>query len=71
MPGWNSAGDDLGSDDSDWCWRVYYNDIDNGYYFRAGESTAGECLSYNYASLLQELFNELKPADTYVEFLEA
>ncbi len=71
MAGWGYAGDELGSDDSDWCWRVYYSDIASGYYFRAGESAAGEYLSYNYASLLQELFIELKPADTFVEFVEA
>ena len=70
MTGWGYAGEELGDDDSDWCWRVWYSDTDNGYYFRAGESEAGECLSYGYLVVLQDLFNDLKPADTYVEFIE-
>ena len=71
MSGWGYVGEELGDEDSDWCWRVWYSDIADGYYFRAGESEAGECLSYNYLSILQDLFEELKPADTFVEFLEA
>jgi len=71
MAGWGYAGDELGDDDSDWCWRVWYSEAGNGYYFRAGESEAGECLSYSYFTVLQDLFNDLKPADTFVEFLEA
>jgi len=70
MAGWGYAGDELGDDDSDWCWRVWYSEADNGYYFRAGESETGECLSYSYFTVLQNLFNDLKPADTFVEFLE-
>jgi uncharacterized protein YmfQ (DUF2313 family) len=70
MPGWSGAGDELGDDDSDWCWRAWYSDT-GGYYFRAGESAAGECLSNSYVAVLQELFEELKPADTFVEFMEA
>lgn len=70
MAGWGHAGDELGDDDSDWCWRVWYSEADNGYYFRAGESEAGEHLSYGYFAVLQDLFNDLKPADTFVEFLE-
>lgn len=71
MAGWGYAGGELGDDDSDWCWRVWYTESDNGYYFRAGESEAGENLSYGYFVVLQEMFNNLKPADTFVEFLEA
>jgi len=70
MAGWGEAGDELGDDDSDWCWRVWYRESDNGYYFRAGESEAGEYLSYGYFEVLQDLFNDLKPADTFIEFLE-
>lgn len=70
MAGWGYAGEELGDDDSDWCWRVYYTEADNAYCFRAGESEAGECLSYSYITALQELFEDLKPADTFVEFIE-
>lgn len=71
MAGWGCAGDELGDDDSDWCWRVWYSESAAGYYFRAGESAAGECLSYTYFTALQALFEELKPADTFIEFSEA
>lgn len=70
MPGWSGAGDELGDDGSDWCWRVYYVEA-GAYIFRAGTSAAGECLSYSYGSTMQEIFNNLKPADTFVEFIEA
>lgn len=69
MAGWGYAGDELGDDDSDWCWRVYVTDRP-GAYFRAGESVAGEYLSDDYLSVLEALFNDLKPADTYVEIIE-
>ena len=69
MPGWSGAGDELGDDDSDWCWRIYYLEGD-AYSFRAGASAAGELLSYLYGVTLQEIINNLKPADTFVEFIE-
>jgi len=69
MPGWSGAGDELGDDDSDWCWRVYYAEAD-AYVFRAGESLAGELLSYSLADLMQQMLENLKPADTFVEFIE-
>ena len=69
MAGWGYAGDELGDDDSDWCWRVWITDHP-GAYFRAGESTAGEYLSDSYTAILAEIFNNLKPADTFVEFIE-
>ena len=70
MPGWSGAGDELGDDDSDWCWRIYYSE-GGAYSFRAGASAAGELLSYLYGVTLQEIINNLKPADTFVEFIEA
>lgn len=70
MAGWGYAGDELGDDDSDWCWRVWITDHP-GAYFRAGESVAGELLSDNYTPILEEIFNRLKPADTFVELIEA
>lgn len=70
MPGWSGAGDELGDNDSNWCWRIYYTDT-SAYIFRAGSSAAGENLSYSYGSTMQEIINNLKPADTFVEFIEA
>lgn len=70
MAGWGYTGEELGDDDSDWCWRVYIADSGDGYYFRAGESEAGECLSYSFITVLIELLRDLKPADTFVEFIE-
>jgi len=68
MPGWSYAGDELGDDDADWCWRLWLLD-QPGAYFRAGESGAGEYLSDDYLSVLAQIFEDLKPADTFVEFL--
>ncbi|TWJ11169.1 putative phage tail protein [Geobacter argillaceus] len=70
MPGWSYAGEELGDNDSDWCWRVYYTEV-NAYIFRAGEATAGDYLSYSNAAVLMQIFNDLKPADTFVEFIGA
>ncbi|MDA8428947.1 MAG: DUF2313 domain-containing protein [Geobacteraceae bacterium] len=70
MPGWNGAGDELGDDNSDWCWRVYYAEVD-AYAFRASASTAGEYLSYSFSDIMRQIFNDLKPADTFVEFIES
>lgn len=69
MAGWGGAGDELGDDDSDWCWRIYYSE-NSAYVFRAGESLAGECLSYSLAGLMKQMLEDLKPADTFVEFIE-
>lgn len=69
MAGWSGAGDELGDDDSDWCWRIYYSEGD-AYAFRAGAPTAGEYLSYSFAAYMQQILNDLKPADTFVEFIE-
>lgn len=69
MPGWAGAGDEIGDGDSDWCWRVWTIN-DPGYYFRAGESSAGYGLSSGWQMFMEALFRELKPADTFVEFMQ-
>ncbi len=73
MAGWMAAGDECmsingdGTSNADWCWRVYVIN-EPGYWFRAGESAAGEALSYSYHAELETVLNDLKPADTYVDF---
>lgn len=69
MAGWGCAGDELGDEGSDWCWRVYYSES-TAYVFRAGEALAGELLSYSLSDLMKQIFEQLKPADTFVEFIE-
>lgn len=69
MVGWSGSGDETGDADSDWCWRVW-SESGPGYYFRAGEAGAGEELSAGWQMFLEELFRELKPADTFVEFIQ-
>ena len=70
MCGWGEIGDELMADDADWCWRVYVTEAP-GIYFRIGESTIGEYFSYGYQSLLEKIFDALKPADTFVEFIQS
>jgi len=69
MAGWSGAGDELGDEDSDWCWRIYFRETDANV-FRAGESYTGELLSYSLAGMMQAMFHDLKPADTFLEFIE-
>ena len=68
MCGWGEIGDELMVDDADWCWRVHITE-EPGIFFRIGESTIGEYLSYGYQPLLEKIFDDLKPADTFVEFI--
>lgn len=70
MIGWDGVDDELMFDDADWCWRVT-STYEPGYYFRIGESAAGENLSDSYLTLLADILNELKPADTYIEFVQS
>lgn len=68
MAGWGAAGDELFSDVVVYQWGL---EIHNQpiYEFRAGESTAGEMLSWwNQQAWLEEVFRELKPAHTFVYF---
>lgn len=71
MPDWSGAGEELGDDASDWCWRLYYTESDEAYVFRAGSSFTGENLSYSYADIMKQIIIDLKPADTFVDFIES
>ncbi|MDR3631549.1 MAG: DUF2313 domain-containing protein [Desulfocapsaceae bacterium] len=69
MAGWGGAGDTIYSSTIDSQWGV---EIANQpvYNFRAGESAAGEPLTWwNSQTFLEDLFQELKPAHTYVYFV--
>lgn len=68
MAGWNRAGDRVYEDEVRWIWRV--NVLGQSVYrFRAGESTAGERLTWWMpAAVLESLLEDLKPAHTYVLF---
>jgi uncharacterized protein YmfQ (DUF2313 family) len=68
MAGWNRAGDTLYVYESIWIWRVKVSGQPL-YYFRAGQSVAGERLLWWQAqTVLENILNELKPAHTYVIF---
>jgi uncharacterized protein YmfQ (DUF2313 family) len=68
MAGWGSAGDTLYIYESLWIWRVKISG-QALYYFRAGQSAAGERLLWWPAqTALEDLLKELKPAHTYVIF---
>jgi uncharacterized protein YmfQ (DUF2313 family) len=74
MAGWMQAGDEVmsvnvdGTSNSDWCWTV--NVISGaGIWFRSGESCSGEPLFSPLSDVLEPIFNDLKPADTFVDFV--
>lgn len=74
MAGWLQVGDELMSvnnDDTsnaDWCWRLFVTVF--GYQFRAGESSCGDALSDGFGNAeLESVMNDLKPADTFVDFI--
>jgi uncharacterized protein YmfQ (DUF2313 family) len=68
MAGWGRAGDTLYIYESLWIWRVKVSG-QSLYYFRAGQSTAGERLLWWPAqTALENLLKDLKPAHTYVIF---
>ncbi len=71
MAGISYVGDTLYVEESIFVWRV--NVADQAlYYFRAGESSAGESLLWwPDQSVLENLLNELKPAHTFVYFTYA
>ncbi|EKS7778635.1 putative phage tail protein [Edwardsiella piscicida] len=67
--GRNRAGERLYSPDVNWIWRVNVSSSKvQNYRFRAGMSTAGERLSYFADSVIESVFNDLKPAHTYCYF---
>lgn len=67
--GVNRAGDSINSPDVIWIWRVniFSSKIQN-YRFRAGGSAAGERLSYFADTVIEFVFNDLKPAHTFCYF---
>ena len=68
MAGWGRAGDELYVPEIIFCWRVRVAGR-QVYKFRAGTSCAGERLTSWEADLaLENLFNEFKPAHTYIIF---
>lgn len=68
MAGWGRAGDRIYEDEVRWIWRV--NVLGQSVYrFRAGESVAGERLTWWMpATELEFLLEDLGPAHTYVIF---
>ncbi|GHD63894.1 YmfQ family protein [Jeongeupia chitinilytica] len=68
--GTSRAGETLFHGDAIWCWRVNVSGGSNGlpYRFRAGQSGAGERLLAFGDPVLETIFNDLKPAWTYVDF---
>lgn len=68
MAGWGRAGDTLYIYESLWIWRVKVSG-QALYYFRAGQSAAGErLLWWPVQSALENILTELKPAHTFVIF---
>ncbi|MGL5344860.1 MAG: YmfQ family protein [Plesiomonas sp.] len=67
--GRNRAGDTIYSPDVIWIWRVnVFGSKVQTYRFRAGASTAGERLSYFADTVIETVFNDLKPAHTFCYF---
>ncbi|MCT9015066.1 DUF2313 domain-containing protein [Cupriavidus gilardii] len=67
--GVNRAGDRLWAEDIIWVWQVI---VKSGqlrlYRFRAGQSSAGEPLSVFGDPVIEGMFQDLKPAHTFVYF---
>ena len=67
--GVNRCGDNLEIEDVIYSWRVNVADSTQQIsFFRAGLSTANDRLSSYSDSLIEGIFNDLKPAHTYVRF---
>lgn len=67
--GRNRAGDPIYIEDIMWVWRVSIKaQAKMVWYFRAGQSVAGERLSSFGDPVIETLFKELKPAHTHVIF---
>lgn len=68
MTGWARAADRLYAYDVIWIWKVHAMSRPM-YYFEAGTAEAGDyLLTWDSEAKLENLFNELKPAHTYVLF---
>ncbi len=71
MAGWSRSGDPLYVADVWWVWQVSVTGTPI-YNFRSGQSAAGEQLTWwPAANALEDLFNDLKPADVYLQFVYA
>lgn len=69
MAGIGRAGDVIYDADIIWCWRVDILDASVPvYYFRAGQSGAGDPIMSFGSTVIEEVFEDLKPADTFVYF---
>jgi uncharacterized protein YmfQ (DUF2313 family) len=69
MAGMGAAGDMLYVPEIIWQWRVDVKNTDTPvYYFRAGESGAGDPLMSFGVQELEDVFINLKPAHTFVYF---
>mgnify|MGYP003945768763 CR=1 FL=1 len=67
--GTSRAGEALWTEDIIWVWRVdVRSNRTQVYYFRAGRSTAGEALTSFGDPVIEQIFNDLKPAHTFVYF---
>lgn len=68
MAGWSTAGEALYEEGVRFIWRVKVSG-QALYHFRAGLSPAGErLLWWPSVTALEDLFNDLKPAHTYIIF---
>ncbi len=68
MTGWGRAADRLYAYEVIWIWKVHATSRPQ-YYFEAGVAEAGDyLLTWDSETKLENLFNELKPAHTYVLF---
>jgi len=68
MAGWGRAGDPLYEEEVRFIWRVCVAG-QALYYYRAGLSTGGErLLWWPSVTALEDLFNDLKPAHTFIIF---
>lgn len=64
MTGWAHAADSLYAYEVMWMWKVQVLS-----YFEAGDAEAGDyLLTWDSETKLEDLFNDLKPAHTYVWF---
>jgi uncharacterized protein YmfQ (DUF2313 family) len=67
--GINRAGEQLWVADILWVWQVVvHGDTTQTYRFQAGMSAAGERLTAFGDQVIESVFNDLKPADTFVYF---
>lgn len=69
MCGWDYAGCEILAYETIFIFRVYIHNQET-YYFRAGESRAGERLLYfKENEEIEKIINDLKPAHTYVQYI--